>query len=81
MQTYVFKVVMEPDADGWLALCPALDEYGAATWGHTEEEALKNIRELVEMILLELSEDGLPIPQGPPEEVFVSPDHRIAVPV
>lgn len=81
MQTYVFKVVMEPDADGWLALCPALDEYGAATWGHTEEEALKNIRELVEMILLELAEDGLPIPQGPSEEVFVSPDHRIAVPV
>ena len=64
MQTYVFKVTVEPDEDGWLADCPALDEYGAATWGHTEEEALKNIRELVEMILLELAEDGLPIPAG-----------------
>lgn len=81
MQTYVFKVTVEPDEDGWLALCPALDEYGAATWGHTEEEALKNIRELVEMILLELTEDGLPIPAGPAEEVFISPDHRVAVPV
>ena len=64
MQTYVFKVTVEPDEDGWLALCPALDKYGAATWGHTEEEALKNIRELVEMIILELAEDGLPIPAG-----------------
>ena len=81
MQTYVFKVTVEPDEDGWLALCPALDEYGAATWGHTEEAALKNIRELVEMILLELAEDGLPIPAGPAEEVFISPDHRVAVPV
>ena len=81
MQTYVFKVTVEPDEDGWLALCPALDKYGAATWGHTEAAALKNIRELVEMILLELVEDGLPIPAGPAEEVFISPEHRVAVPV
>lgn len=81
MRTYVFKVVVEPDEDGWLALCPALDEYGAATWGYTEEEGLKNIRELVERILGELAEDNLPIPAGPAEEVFIAPDHRIAVPV
>ena len=79
MQTYVFKVVIEPDADGWLALCPALDEYGAATWGHTEEEALKNIRELVEMILLELAEDGLPIPQEPADAALVALEQRVAV--
>ena len=65
MQTYVFKVTVEPDEDGWLALCPALDKYGAATWGHTEAAALKNIRELAEMILLELVEDGLPISKEP----------------
>jgi Uncharacterised protein family (UPF0150). len=26
--------------------CPALEEYGASTWGYTEKEALKNIREV-----------------------------------
>ena len=62
MQTYVFKVVVEPDEDGWLALCPALDEYGAATWGYTREAALSNLREVIGIILADLAEDNLPIP-------------------
>jgi predicted RNase H-like HicB family nuclease len=62
--TYTFKVVVEPDADAWHAYCPALVAYGAATWGETREEALRHIREVVEMVVAELIEDGEPIPKG-----------------
>ena len=65
MNTYVFRVVVEPDEDRWVSYCPALEQYGAATWGYTEEEALKHIREVVEMVLTELVEDNLPIPEVP----------------
>jgi len=47
MKTYTFKVVVEPDEDRFHAYCPALQQQGAATWGHTEEEALKHIHEVV----------------------------------
>src|SRR5262249_46605443 len=33
VKTYSFKVVVEPDEDRWHAHCPALQAYGAATWG------------------------------------------------
>ena len=60
--TYSFKVVVEPDDDAWHAYCPALMAYGAATWGTTREEALEHIREVVEMVVAELREDGETIP-------------------
>jgi len=63
MMTYTFKVVVEPDEDRWHAYCPALQEYGAATWGHTREEAYKHIQEVVGMIVEELREDGIAIPE------------------
>jgi predicted RNase H-like HicB family nuclease len=50
MKTYSFKVVVEPDDDRWHAYCPALQQYGASTWGNTEEEAFKHIHEVVRMI-------------------------------
>jgi len=78
MRTYVFKVVVEPDGDRWHAYCPVLEDKGGATWGYTKEEALKNISEVVEMIIEELIEDGEPIPEAPEEEVQVhlrSPQH------
>ncbi len=81
MKTYVFRVVVEPDEDRWHAYCPILEGYGAATWGYTKEEALKNIEEVVEMVIEELVEDNEPIPEGPAEEVFVSSEPRIAVTV
>ena len=73
MNTYVFRVVVEPDEDRWVSYCPALEQYGAATWGYTEEEALKHIREVVEMVLAELVEDNLPIPEVPEEAVTLKP--------
>ena len=60
MKTYTFKVVVEPDGDRWHAYCPALEQYGAATWGYTEEEALRHIQEVVQMVVDELREDGVP---------------------
>jgi hypothetical protein len=41
VKTYVFKVEVEPDEDGWRAFYPPLEEIGASTWGYTKEEALK----------------------------------------
>ena len=64
MKTCVFKVVMEPDDDAWAAYCPALLKQGASTWGYTKEEAIKNIDEVVRMVVQELIEDGEPIPSA-----------------
>lgn len=80
MKTYVFKVVIEPDEDRWFASCPALEKYGAATWGYTKEDALKNIREVLEMTLEEFLEDGEPVPQES-EGVEVFDEPRIAITV
>jgi predicted RNase H-like HicB family nuclease len=54
MRTYAYKVIVEPDEGGWHAYCPALREHGAVTQGSTEGEALKNINEVVQMIIGEL---------------------------
>jgi predicted RNase H-like HicB family nuclease len=61
VKTYAFNVVVEPDEDRWHAYCPALIGQGAATWGNTEKEALKNIREVVQMVVESLTEHGQPI--------------------
>lgn len=58
VKTYTTKVVVEPDEDRWHAYCPDLREYGAATWGHTRQEALRHIHEVVELIIEELIENG-----------------------
>lgn len=77
MKTYNFKVVIEPDEDfdgnpsGWHVYCPALKKLGGATWGETREEALKNINEVVRMIVEELIEEGKPLPEGPEDSVEV----------
>lgn len=77
MKTYIFKVVVEPDEDAWFASCPALEQYGAATWGATQEEALKHIDEVVHMVIKELVEDGEPIP----EDVHISPEPLVSITV
>ena len=60
--TYTYSVVVEPDDDAWHAYCPALQGYGAATWGTTRAEALRHIREVVAMVVAELIEDGESVP-------------------
>jgi len=61
LKTYLFTVVIEEDPfeDGKMvyhAYCPALK--GASTWGYTREEALRNIREVVEMTVESIKEHG-----------------------
>ena len=77
MKTYIFKVVVEPDEDKWSAYCPALLPQSAATWGNTQEEALQHIHEVVQMIVVELQEDGEPIP----EDVLVSHEPLVSITV
>ena len=64
MNSYVFPVVIEHDEDVWRAYVPELESKGAATWGHTREEALKNIQEVAQMVIEELLEDGEPLPRS-----------------
>jgi predicted RNase H-like HicB family nuclease len=90
MKTYNFKVVVEPDEDAegnpaWYASCPALESAGAATSGRTREEALRQINEVIHMIVLEFIEEGKALPEGPEDAVRVElvsqEEPRIAVTV
>ncbi|MFW6105675.1 MAG: type II toxin-antitoxin system HicB family antitoxin [Chloroflexota bacterium] len=81
MKTYTFRVVVEPDEDRWFAYCPVLENKGGATWGYTKEEALKNIREVVEMTVESMIENGESIPEEPETEVKVSSEPLVAITV
>lgn len=63
-KSFVFPVVLERDEDVWRAYVPELEVRGAATWGSTREEALKNIQEVTQMVLEEMLEDGESIPSN-----------------
>ena len=79
MKSYVFRVIVEPDDDRWIAYSPVLEDKGGATWGYTEEEALENIRQVLQMTVESMLEHGEPIPEEPEKEVFVSSEPRVAV--
>jgi hypothetical protein len=53
VKTYIFKVELEPDEEGWRAFYGPWENIGASTWGGTQDEALKNIQEVLSMILTE----------------------------
>ena len=79
MKIHIFKAVIEPDDDQWSAYCPALVAQGASTWGATREEALKNLQDVVRMVLESLVEHGEPVPEGPMSDVRVSEEPQVAV--
>ena len=62
MRSFVLRVVLEPDENVWRAYIPELEAKGAATWGHTREEALRNMQEVAQLVMEELEEDGEPLP-------------------
>lgn len=66
MRSYVFRVVLKQDEDVWRAYVPELEARGAATWGTTSEEALRNIQEVTQMVVEELLHDGEPLPESIP---------------
>jgi len=50
MKMYKFKVILEPDEKGgYVAVCPSLP--GCYSQGDSVEEALKNIKEAIELCL------------------------------
>jgi len=81
IKTYPFKVIVEPDEDRWVAYCPVLKDKGGATWGYTKEEALENIKEVIELTIESMVEHGEKIPAGSKEEVKVFSEPSVAVTV
>jgi predicted RNase H-like HicB family nuclease len=77
MTSYVVQVVVEPDEDVWRAYVPDLEGRGAATWGQTRAEAMRNIQEVAQMVIEELIEEHLPLP----DSVRVSPNAVVAITV
>lgn len=62
MKSYTFPIEIEPDEDRWFARVPDLESQGAAAWGFTREEALRNIQEVAQMVIESLLEDGKALP-------------------
>lgn len=61
MKTYLFGVELQEEADGrWSVWIPALP--GLTSWGHTKEEALKNIQDAAEAYVEDMIEAGEAIP-------------------
>jgi predicted RNase H-like HicB family nuclease len=66
MKTYAFEVVLEkdkwpdePDEKAvWRAYIPTLEHKGAASWGYTQKEALKNLQDAVDLLFEYLLEQG-----------------------
>ena len=79
MKTYNFRIVVEPDGERWHAFCPALEGHGAATWGHTQQEALRNIQQVVQMVVESLKEHGETLPAGHPDPLQISGEPQVAV--
>jgi len=67
--TYNYTVIFEEESEGgYHVYCPALR--GCHTQGETREEALRNIREAIELYIESLVEDGLPVPK---EDILIKP--------
>ena len=64
---YIYRVTVEPDEDRFYAEVPALP--GCYSWGYSYEEALKNIKEAIELWLAVKKEAGEPIPVEEPQAI------------
>ena len=77
MQTHIlnYRIIIEPDTEtgterpGYTAICPTL---GIVADGDTIEEALVNIKSLVQFHLKCLAEEGDEIPEPDNIEAFVT---------
>jgi predicted RNase H-like HicB family nuclease len=58
----------------YAAYVPELRSLGAATWGYTREEAMKNVQEAAELVIASMISRGEPLPQGiePSKEPLVA---------
>ncbi len=61
MKTYLFRVELQKEDDGrWSVWVPGLS--GLTSWGHTKEEALRNIQDAAEAYLEDMRETGESMP-------------------
>jgi hypothetical protein len=74
LTTYLYRVIVEPDAQGWKAYSPALIAWGATVWCSSREAAVRHLHERIEHIVTQLRERGEPIPEdiGTSSEPVVS---------
>ena len=77
METKVinYRIIVEPDKQtgtgkaGYTAYCPTL---GVADDGDTIEEAVKNVRDAIDIYVKSLIDDKLPVPIDQPEKDLVT---------
>ena len=68
MKKHLLQVVIEQDEDGvYVASCPALE--GCSTQGDTYEEAMRNIKDVIQMCLEELKEEKKKVDLKHPEVI------------
>ena len=85
MKTYTFKVVLEKDKwpdepeekSIWRAYIPALP--AAHAWGDTQQEALENLKNAVDLIIEDRLERGESIPEEPRSQIKISREPLITV--
>lgn len=75
MKSYLFPIVIEADEERWSAYVPGLEDKGAAAWGRSRDEAIRNMQEVAQMVIEELLEDG----EALPESIQVSERPMLAV--
>ena len=65
------QVVLHPGEDGlWVAEVPSLP--GCISQGETKDEALRSIREAIDVYVESLEEDGLPVPEETYDTIIVA---------
>ncbi len=68
MKKYLLQVIIEQDEDGvYVASCPALE--GCYTQGDTYEEAMRNVKDVIQMCLEELKEEKKRVDLKHPEVI------------
>ena len=65
------QVLIYPGEDGfWIAECPSLP--GCISQGETREEAIRNVREAIDLYIDALQADNLPVPNDTFEALLVA---------
>jgi predicted RNase H-like HicB family nuclease len=87
LRSYLFRVVFErdkwpdePDKKAiWRAYIPVLP--AAHAWGDTQQEALENLKNAMDLIIADLLEEGKAIPTEPYPQVQTSDEPLLAITV
>ena len=58
MKSYIFQVKVEQDQDRLVAYYPELKDRGGAAWGETREGAVKNLEDVIRLVLEDMLECG-----------------------